>query len=356
MHKLRIRSFSLLALVFIVSLPWVFYLAALLIETQSIELGKGRPAAFPHIAAIAGLVLAFVVVGVQMRRFLLRPLEKMGLAARRIAEGDLDDAGFSPSGIAEIAELRDAFNMMVNGLVQSNRKRREMEEERRFVLAAIAHDLRTPLFALRGYLEGLEQGLAQSPEKTAKYVAVCKEKSAQLDLLVEDLFTFAKLEYEEKGLLGKAVDLGLVMRKAIDSLSPLAQNKHVSIVEDDSADDCLLIGDSHLLERAMNNLLDNAVRHSPPHGRISVGCSREGGRVTFTVRDMGEGFDSGELERVFEPLYRGEESRNRSTGGAGLGLTIARKIIRRHGGEIVARNHPEGGAVLSGWLPASPEP
>ena len=122
----------------------------------------------------------------EMRRFVLKPLEKMGNATRQIATGDWD-VRLPMSRVTEIAEVRDGFDVMVKGLEQSYRKQAELEEERRFVIAAVAHDLRTPLFALRGYLDGLEQGIAQSPEKIAQYVAVCKDKSAQLDCLVEDL-------------------------------------------------------------------------------------------------------------------------------------------------------------------------
>lgn len=286
-----------------------------------------------------------------MRRFLLKPLENMSAAARQIAAGEWD-VQLPLSRITEITEVRDGFEVMVKGLQKSYRKQVELEEERRFVIAAVAHDLRTPLFALRGYLDGLEQGIAQSPEKITKYVAICKEKSAQLDRLVEDLFTFTKMEYWETKLNNKAVDLKLILRKSIDSLSPLAWQKHISI-SNHAADDCLISGDTHLLERAMNNLLDNAVRHTPSNGEIVVQCYRDGNKVKFTIRDTGPGFSSEELQQAFEPLYRGEESRNRSTGGSGLGLTISQRIIKRHGGELTAGNHSESGALLTGWIPVA---
>lgn len=303
------------------------------------------------ISAFAGLLLAFFIVGIEMRRFLLTPLVKMSEAARQIAAGDWG-VKLPLSRVTEIAEVRDGFEVMVKGLQNSYRKQAELEDERRFVIAAVAHDLRTPLFALRGYLEGLEQGIAQSPEKIAKYLAVCKEKSAQLDRLVEDLFTFTKMEYLETELSNNTVDLNLIIRKSIDSLSPLAQQKHISISKP-FTDDCIISGDSHLLERAVNNFLDNAVRHTPSGDEIIVQCYKDGNKVKFTIRDSGPGFSSEELERVFEPLYRGEASRSRSTGGSGLGLTISQRIVRRHGGELAVSNHPEGGALLAGWIPAA---
>ncbi|MGG3308137.1 HAMP domain-containing sensor histidine kinase [Paenibacillus lautus] len=440
MRSLRIRTFTMLCFVFILTLPWIFFVAAHFMETKTLSFEKGRlqnetllrnisemtqriesgtdqwtdsdwqnqlysalreakmdvliqsaadqdiyrsnpdrrgtklsterfsvikdgqllgrvilylPQSnqFQVMSAFVGLLLAIFVVGMEMRRFVLKPLEKMGIAARQIATGDWD-VRLPMSRVTEIAEVRDGFNVMVKGLEQSYRKQAELEEERRFVIAAVAHDLRTPLFALRGYLDGLEQGIAQSPEKMAQYVAVCKDKSAQLDRLVEDLFTFTKMEYVESELNTKTVDFNQVIRNSMDSLSPLARQKGISI-SFRVTDGCIINGDMHLLERAMNNLLDNAVRHTPTDGDIEVLCNKDGNKVMFAIRDTGSGFSLEELERVFEPLYRGEASRSRSTGGSGLGLTISQRIVRQHGGELAASNHPEGGALLEGWLPAA---
>lgn len=305
--------------------------------------------AVQKIAVFAGLLLALFLIGVGMRRFVIQPLERMSFAARQIAAGDWD-VTLPLSRITEIAEVRDGFEVMVEGLQASFQKQAELEEQRRFVIAAVAHDLRTPLFALRGYLDGLEQGIAQSPEKITKYVTVCKEKSAQLDRLVEDLFTFTKMEYVEMELHTKTIDCKRLTQKSIDSLSPLTRQKHITI-SNHAADGCFVSGDMHLLERAISNLLDNAVRHTPSNGVIVVQCYAEGDQVKFTIRDTGPGFSAEELPRVFEPLYRGEISRNRATGGSGLGLTISQSIFQRHGGGLIAGNHAEGGALLIGWIP-----
>ncbi|MEF3308666.1 HAMP domain-containing sensor histidine kinase [Paenibacillus sp. GYB004] len=305
----------------------------------------------PVLSMFAGLFLIFIIVGVVMRRVLLKPLERMSFAARQIAAGDWE-VKLPRSRITEISEVRDGFEVMVNGLRQAFDKQTELEEKRRFVIAAVAHDLRTPLFALRGYLDGLEQGVAQSVEKAAKYVAVCKEKSAQLDRLVEDLFTYTKLEYPEMKLHCRTIDFKTFIQKSIDSVSPLARLKQISIANQ-TADGCTLSGDMHLLERALDNLLDNAVRYTPANGEIVIQCYTENDKMKFTFRDTGPGFSSEDLQRVFEPLYRGETSRNRSTGGSGLGLTISHTIMKRHGGGLAVSNHPEGGALVTGWLPVN---
>ncbi|MCA1295259.1 HAMP domain-containing histidine kinase [Paenibacillus sp. alder61] len=299
-------------------------------------------------SAIFGFGLALLMIGLAMRRFLLKPLEKMSAAARQIASGDWN-VQLPGSGIAEIAEVRDGFEVMVQGLQSSHRKQLELEEERRFVIAAVAHDLRTPLFALRGYLDGLERGIAQSPEKISRYLAVCQEKSAQLDRLVEDLFTYTKMEYLGTDLQEETIDLGAVLRKSMESLAPLAREKRISITMH-GTDECMISGDAHLLERAMNNILENAVRYTPSGGEVNVQYTKEGDQARFSVRDTGAGFNAEEMERVFEPLYRGEASRSRSTGGSGLGLTISQRIIRRHGGQLAVGNHSEGGAIVTGWI------
>lgn len=303
----------------------------------------------PIISILAGLLLAFFIIGVEMRRFLVKPLEKMSLAARQVAAGDWE-VELPQSRITEISEVRDGFEVMIEGLQASIQKEAELEDKRRFVITAIAHDLRTPLFALRGYLDGLEQGIAQSPDQIAKYIAVCKEKSAQLDGLVEDLFTFTKMEHVEMKLHNQIMDVKTLMQNSIDNLIPLAKQKHISI-SNHTSDDCFTKGDTQLLERVMNNLLDNAIRYTPANGEIIVQCHNVDNKIQFTIHDTGPGFSLEELQRIFEPLYRGEASRNRSTGGSGLGLAISQKIIRLHGGELSADNHSEGGAMLTGWIP-----
>lgn len=351
MKTIRIRKFTILCLFVILFFPWVFYVGGHFLETRSFDLGIPTDSKMTQIVAgISGLLFAFLMVAYAMRRYILIPLEKMSASARQIAEGDLD-IQLPSSKILEIADVHDGMNVMVDSLKTSFQKQVELEAERRFVITAVAHDLRTPLFALRGYLDGLEQGIADSPEKKAKYLAVCKEKSEQLDRLVEDLFTFAKTEYQEMEPSEKMIDLSLVLKNSIESLSLQAQQKGISFLTDHLTCNCTIKGDAHLVERAMNNLIDNAVRHTPRNGEIFITCNRDDTKVTFTIQDTGEGFSTEDLQRVFEPLYRGEASRNRSTGGAGLGLTISQRIIRQYGGELVAGNAPEGGAIIRGWMP-----
>jgi signal transduction histidine kinase len=283
------------------------------------------------VVEVLAVTLALLFIRWQMGRYVVTPLEAMSAAARRIAEGNLDFA-LPESQVREVADVRAAFETMGAGLRESLKRQAELEEERRFFIGAIAHDLRTPLFALRGYLEGLDQGLAASPEKAATYVAVCRQKADQLDRLVADLVAYTRAEYLEQTRQPEPLEVGALLHRAIEGARARAGAKGITLELDGAHEACLAVGDAHLLERAVENLLDNALRYTPAGGRIVVGWQQERTRVVFTVADTGPGIAPGDLPHLFDPLYRGEASRNRQTGGAGLGLAIARRALRADGG------------------------
>jgi signal transduction histidine kinase len=320
-------------------------------EVGAVELSAPQPGdSLARMAATIALLLAILHAGWRIRRSIVQPLEAMGRAARRIARGDLDFT-LPTSSVREVADVRDAFETMGEGLRASIARQADLEEERRFFIGAIAHDLRTPLFALRGSLVGLAQGLADSPEKAARYVAVCRQKADQLDRLVEDLFAYTKAEYLAETIRHERLDFGALMDEAIEGFRPRAQEKGVTIIRDPPDTSPITRGDAHLLARVMENLLDNALRYTPPGGAITVGWRAEPARLTFTVADTGPGIAARDLPHLFDPLYRGEASRSRETGGAGLGLAIARRILHAHGGDLTAANRDVAGAAFTGWLP-----
>ncbi|QSO52075.1 HAMP domain-containing histidine kinase [Alicyclobacillus curvatus] len=302
------------------------------------------------VGAILACVFAVTFVGLQMGRNVIKPLESMNRAALRIAEGDFDFT-IAASSAVEIRQVRTAFEVMVKGLREAFSKQQKLEEERKFFIGAIAHDLRTPLFALRGFLDGMEQGIAKSPDKLAHYLEVCQDKAAHLDRLVSDLFAFTRLEYMEQTLQTEAFNLSEVVNTAIESMARRAREKEIVLSTNTLDVDCVISGDPHLLERAITNLLDNALRHTPNQGSVTIRLKRLPEKIELTMSDTGSGFDNDDLVRIFEPLYRGDGSRNASTGGAGLGLSIARRIFRCHGGDLFAENASSGGAVLTGWMP-----
>jgi signal transduction histidine kinase len=211
------------------------------------------------------------------------------------------------------------------------------ERERRFLVTAIAHDLRTPLFTLRGSLEAIEHGIGNGDA-----LARAQDKAAHLDRLVGDLFVYSRAEYTRDGHADEPVDLAEIARRAAETVEPA--RVRVDVVTNFPLPLC---ADPIMLQRVFTNLLDNALRHA--HTRVELRVS--GTRVE--VADDGPGFAPEDLPHVFEPLFRGDRARAAATGGAGLGLAIARRLVHAHGGEVEAANVPGGGARVTVTLTGS---
>ncbi|WP_018755449.1 sensor histidine kinase [Paenibacillus terrigena] len=301
------------------------------------------------LAIIAGLC-AILFIGWQMGRVVVKPLEAMSAAARRIAGGDLD-FHLPESTVLEVADVRAAFHAMGKGLRDSLIRQSELEEERRFFISSIAHDLRSPLFVLRGFLNRLERGLASHPEKASRYAAICSKKAEQLEHLVSDLFSYSQLASLEQRLRHEPLDIAALLTDMVTEYLPVAKEREIDLVYNASATEHVLYGDAHMLRRAIGNLIDNALRYTHINGIIVIRLHVEDTRVLFTIADSGPGIPEHALPHIFEAFYRGDDSRNPEYGGTGLGLTIAQRILRAHKGDLTAQNHSQtGGAIFTGWI------
>ena len=302
------------------------------------------------LAPVAGLIVLLLTLGIIawfLRRTVVQPLTATSEAARQIAAGNLAIT-IPDSRVREIADLRRSFLLMSDELSRSLRQQANLEEERRLFIGAIAHDLRTPLFSLRGYLEGLEQGLARTPEKAAEYIRISREKADALERLVADLFAYTQIVYLEQTLQREPFDLNTVLEKVVEGRRREAAARGVSLEIRGQSEPARVVGDEHLITRAIENLLENALRHTPAGGRIEVRWMVESSVATFAVIDTGAGIDPRDLPHLFEPMYRADQARNGKTGGVGLGLTIARRILRAHGGDLSAGNAEGAGAEFIG--------
>ena len=272
------------------------------------------------------LVLA-IAVGL-LQRWVLRPLARLADDAERIAGGELAIEPVSTRA-REVAQVGNALSGMAAALERALGSATAVERERRFLLTAIAHDLRTPLFTLRGSLEAIERGIGDEHSLTR-----AQNKAAHLDRLVGDLFAFSRTEYARETHVGEPLDLSSLARRAAETVEP--GPLRLDVVTNGPVP---LEGDPVALQRVLTNLLDNALRHA----RTRVELRVTGLRVE--VSDDGPGFAAEDLPHVFEPLYRGDKARG--AGGAGLGLAIARRLVQAHGGEVEAVNPPGGGARVT---------
>jgi signal transduction histidine kinase len=311
---------------------------------------SGAPTAFWAVP-LTGVILLLTtlsILGVVVGRMLVRPLAATSRAAAQVAAGDLD-ISLPSSHVREVEEVNAAFESMSAGLRRSLEKQAELEQERRFFIGAVVHDLRTPLFSLRGYLEGMEKGLADTPEKQQRYIATAQEKATVLDRRVNDLFDYSRLEYLSRPPEKERFDLAGLLQGLVDSLQPVAEG--LTLAFEPEATPCDVDADPHLMARVVENLLDNALRYTPSGGTVTVSCGRNDESVWLRVADTGPGILLTDLPNLFSPLYRGEASRNRRTGGTGLGLTIANRVMLAHGGKLQAENRPGSGALFTASLP-----
>jgi signal transduction histidine kinase len=323
----------------------------------------GEPLPFvPRLSLVAGLILVILLIMQALlvamtarflHRSILMPLDAIGKASRQIEQGNLSFM-LPSSPTMEMAEVITAFNAMGKALREALARQEKLEEERRFFISAVVHDLRTPLFSLRGYLEGIEAGIADTPEMVAHYMRTCREKADDLEYLITDLFTYTQLEYLELQPQREHVDMDELLQKIVEDMRPIAENSELTLTarcEGSPEGVDTMVVDRRLIRRALENLLDNAVRYTPRYGSIAFNWVWSEERLLLTVADTGPGIAPQDLPHVFKPLHRGEASRNRQTGGAGLGLSIAQQIFQAHGGELSVTNQASGGAMFLGTLP-----
>jgi signal transduction histidine kinase len=279
-----------------------------------------------------GLILAVSVV-----RPLTEDLRRMEQAARRVGRGDLGTS----TGVNrpdELGKTAAAFDAMVAELATVDRERQNLERERREFLAAIGHDLRTPLAALQAAVEALEDGVAADP---ARYLRSMRCDVDALRHLVEDLFTLSTIEAGKYAISMHPTDLGELIDETVDALHPTATSAGVTLSAPNAAT-LRISADDDALRRVLRNLVQNAIRYAGEGGTVTVEAFLVGATVCVAVRDSGPGFPADFVEAAFDSFSMVDTARRRESGGAGLGLAIARGLVEGHGGTIEAFPGPGG--------------
>jgi signal transduction histidine kinase len=284
------------------------------------------------LATVTALLAAGGVSWFMVRR-VSRPVEELARSAESVAAGRYDvsvpDASFS----SELHQLSDSFTGMAHRLA-------ETEATRTRLLADLAHELRTPLATLEAYIDGMEDDVLA--HDAASY-ATMRLQVDRLRRLATDLRESSAAEEHALGIVLERIDSRDVARAAVAAASPRFAAKGVTLELADARGACSILGDSVRLQQVLANLLDNALRHTPPGGRVEVGAIVSGSMVQIHVTDTGEGIPPDQLTTVFERFHRVDASRVSSDGGgSGLGLTIARAIVNDHGGSLEASSKGVG--------------
>ncbi|HSK89089.1 MAG TPA: ATP-binding protein, partial [Anaerolineales bacterium] len=271
-------------------------------------------------------------------------------AAEKLAQGNLQTR-VPVDGRDEVAALSSTFNQMAEQLQAADRKQREVENLRRDLVAWASHDLQTPLTSMRAVLEALSDGVVDEPEMVKRYLATAQRDVMSLSALIDDLFQMSQLDAGGFPLQRAPASLSDLVSDTLESFSQLAKQQEITLEGQVESDVDPVLMDTQAIGRVLNNLISNALRHTPARGRVSVWVRRAAPGVEVTVSDTGEGIRAQDLPHIFERFYRGEKSRNRGTGGAGLGLAIARGIVHAHGGDIQVESQAGKGTQFTFHLP-----
>lgn len=292
--------------------------------------------------AASGAALVGVLFGIFLTRTITRPLRELTQAARRMARGELGQV-VNVHTRDEVGELAAAFNQMSADLARADRVRRQMT-------ADIAHELRNPLTVISGYLDAMRSGdLAPTP---ARLEAVHRE-IRHLEHIVDDLRTLSLADAGALGLNRQPLAPHELLQRAVARDAPRAQQKQIMLILE-AADDLPEIAlDEARMMQVLGNLMDNALRHTPPQGTIHLSARRVGDQLEFRIADSGEGIASADLPHVFERFYRGDRARAREEDSeeSGLGLAIAKALVEAHGGRIWAESEKGKGATFVIALP-----
>ena len=277
-------------------------------------------------ASVAATVLAVILSFVMVKR-VLGPLTAMTELTRDIAAGNYD-VEIPVRSMDEIGQLAVAFNRMTASL-------QKMEKLRRGMMVDVAHELRTPLTNIQGYLEALLDGVVSGSEKT---YALLHEETLRLSRLVEDIFQLAKADAAVSSLRPTAFDVRELINRALGGFRMEFEKKAISVDVLSDTDTLMLRADEAKITQVVQNLVDNAVRYTPQHGKVRVILKSTPSDVKIVFTNSGGVIDSADLPYIFERFYRGEKSRSRKHGGAGIGLAIVKELVEAHGGSVGADN------------------
>lgn len=309
----------------------------------------------PHDLGLLGLLLAFSAIvafafAALTAEQVLRAVREVAAAARAMAGGKLG-VRVAADGPDELAGLARDFNAMSERLEASDRMRREMEAARRHLFAAISHDLRTPLASIRAMVEAIDDGVVTDAETTRRYIRNVLGEVHRLSGLIDDLFELSRLDAGALTLHLEPGSLHDLVSDTLEGIQVQAVEKGLHLRGAVAEDLPPVMMDVARIQRVLTNLVQNAIRHTPPDGTILLEAQEEQTTVRVDVIDSGEGVAPEDLPHIFERFYRGEKSRVRGQGGTGLGLAIAQGLVEAHGGRIWAQSAPGQGARFSFVLP-----
>ncbi|MGA7800979.1 MAG: HAMP domain-containing sensor histidine kinase [Gammaproteobacteria bacterium] len=307
---------------------------------------------------IASLTLG-VLFGLVLFHLLTRRLRRLDTAMAAFQASDFEDPAAARAldlrSQDEVGRLGHTFQQMAERITAQVQALKQTDNLRRELVANVSHDLRTPIASLQGYLETLllKDGTLSADEKR-HYVEVAIKHSERLGQLVTELFELAKLDSGQTRLSREAFAIGDLVQDIVMKFQLQAERRDITLTAEVPGELPLVDADIALIERVLENLLDNALRHTRPGGKVQVSLQCNGSRVGVKVADNGAGIDDQDLPHVFDRFYQAHNGKGESAGAAGLGLAIAKRILDLHDSPIRVASHPDSGTCFDFHLPVAP--
>ncbi len=300
---------------------------------------------FLSIAVI--VIMTGILLALWIHRSIMRPLNKIEEATRKISEGDLDFT-LSTDTKDEFGELCKDFENMRKRLKESAEDKIKDDEESKKLISNISHDLKTPITAIKGYVEGIMDGVADTPEKMDKYIKTIYNKANDMDRLIGELTVYSKIDTNRIPYNFEKVNVDEYFSDCAEEISIELEAKNIRLNYFNYVDkDTVIIADPEQLKRVVNNIISNSVKYiGNKQGALNIRINDENDFIHVEIEDNGKGIAAKDLQSIFDRFYRTDSSRNSNQGGSGIGLAIVKKIIEVHGGKIWATSKIDTGTIM----------
>ena len=292
------------------------------------------------------IVTAVLLIG-WMYQTMITPIKKLQIAADNIRDGNLDfSVDYQEND--EIGQLAKSFEEMRQRLKDSAEEKISNEKENRALISNIAHDLKTPITAVKGYAEGIMDGVANTPEKVDKYIRTIYNKANEMDTLINELTFYTKIDTNRIPYNFAKINVSEYFTDCVEEIGMDLEAKGIGLSYYNYVDeDVQIIADPEQLRRVVGNIISNSIKYmNKPNGFINIRIKDVGDFIQVEMEDNGKGIAQRDLPYIFDRFYRTDSSRNSATGGSGIGLSIVKKIVEDHGGKIWATSKEDTGTIM----------
>ena len=299
------------------------------------------------ISAFVILISVALVVGLWVYRSIAVPLVKLKKATQNIKEGNLDFV-LDVEGKDEFSELCQDFEEMRRRLKESTEEKSLIEKENRELISNISHDLKTPITAVKGYVEGIMDGVADTPEKMDRYVRTIYNKTNEMDHLINELTFYSKIDTNRIPYTFSKLNVEDYFEDCSEEVGLELETRGIALVYANYVEkDVMVIADGEQIRRVIHNIISNAIKYmDKPKGIIQIRIKDVGDFIQIEIEDNGKGIGPKDLPYIFDRFYRTDVSRNSSKGGSGIGLSIVKKILEDHGGKVWATSRLGIGTIM----------